>query len=90
MSRTPDFTAMDSGTVTDLAEACWILVHAGFDGAEVITIRDAAEAELSERLRLYMATRRKTAERCPCGDMVSGPTPDPPKWVQAGGMLRTG
>lgn len=63
MSGIHDLTAMDSAEVAELAEACWTLIHAGFVGAEVTAIRDAAEAELSERLRLYMAARRKTAER---------------------------
>ena len=63
MSETHDFAAMDSGRVSELAEACWTLIHAGLGGAEVIAIRDAAESELTERLQLYMAARRKTSER---------------------------
>jgi hypothetical protein len=63
VSGTRDLTVMESGEVGALAEACWTLICAGFSGEEITAIRDAAEAELSERLRLYIAARRKTAGR---------------------------
>ena len=54
----------ESGEISTIAESCYTLIHAGFDAPYLTAIRDGAEAELHDRLRLYIAARH-AVERVP-------------------------